>query len=446
MMNPLYNLEVVAEADNHYAVLHVLQSRRPPQDIIIRSILRAAEHRKDKNINVLLRHVKCDCDVVMAAIDRGDTDILKFIQTAGLDTSCTSAAGDSMFTHAVLSGHRNMMEHFIRSCHDINTLDRSGETCMTKLCAQPINVASRFAFLIDNGADIHTRNSQNLTPLMCAAYCGTTRTVHLLLTHGAVVNHSDHNSNTALLFSAMAGNYDTFVLLAKHAHDIVQVNGEKNTALMLLLTHQPPWSSPTPAEFTTFLAELCRHRALVNTPNYLNNTPLLTAIKSSSDNVIDMILAQSTPPCIRQTTWSGLSVFILAFERHKFDLCQRLLDVGSLRSAQYTDVDSVWWSETDLVNRVISVLDIATSPSYDLCERANELFFGSGECVPHAKLLAVHPVACRYFGDNTLASLKHCCRNAIRRELCHVSTVNLLWLINTLPLPTLLKDYLALKH
>lgn len=53
--------------------------------------------------------------------------------------------------------------------------------------------------LIEAGADIHARNEDGNTTLLCAAQMNSVRTVEILLEYGANAEDKDHSGSTALM-------------------------------------------------------------------------------------------------------------------------------------------------------------------------------------------------------------------------------------------------------
>jgi len=75
--------------------------------------------------------------------------------------------------------------------------------------------------------------SNDLTPLMMAAYVDRTQIVKLFLTDGVDVNETNTRGYTALHFAAFYGNYEVAVALLDGGADIDYRNGVGQTPLMV---------------------------------------------------------------------------------------------------------------------------------------------------------------------------------------------------------------------
>ena len=68
-------------------------------------------------------------------------------------------------------------------------------------------------YLLQNGADINSKNHMGLTPLHIAAFCGENSLVTTLIENGADVNAEAKDNLTPLHSAAVGGNLDTVELL-----------------------------------------------------------------------------------------------------------------------------------------------------------------------------------------------------------------------------------------
>ncbi|KAA8491637.1 putative ankyrin repeat protein [Porphyridium purpureum] len=108
---------------------------------------------------------------------------------------------------------------------------------------------SEVARLLQLGAFVDERNSEDATPLICAARSGSWSCVQLLLSHGADVNAEDKSARTAWMYSVIEGHDESLRALLEHGVDlratqhfswINQINEQRigaGTCLRLLAAH-----------------------------------------------------------------------------------------------------------------------------------------------------------------------------------------------------------------
>jgi len=75
-------------------------------------------------------------------------------------------------------------------------------------------------YLLQNGADINSKNYNGLTPLHIAAYCGENIIVNTLISEGAKVNIKAKDNITPLHSAASMGHQDTVELLIKNGAEV----------------------------------------------------------------------------------------------------------------------------------------------------------------------------------------------------------------------------------
>src|SRR4029434_6398387 len=63
--------------------------------------------------------------------------------------------------------------------------------------------------LIEAGADVNSRDTDGLTPLILSSWKGYSEAVSLLLDKGAYINATDKDGDTPLIAAALAGYFET---------------------------------------------------------------------------------------------------------------------------------------------------------------------------------------------------------------------------------------------
>lgn len=87
--------------------------------------------------------------------------------------------------------------------------------------------------LLDKGADVNTRNNEGITPLIWAAMYGHVTTVQALLDKGAKVDARDNEGMTPLLWAAQWHDRDVIQVLLDKGADVNAKDKDGDTAIRL---------------------------------------------------------------------------------------------------------------------------------------------------------------------------------------------------------------------
>src|SRR5689334_3376711 len=102
------------------------------------------------------------------------------------------------------------------------------EAIFSEIDAGNVEAVSR---LLASGVNINIRNNKGLTPLMAAAFVGSTPIARLLITRGADVRARYQSGDTALHVAVIRGKRDTAELLIAGGADVNARNGGNLTPL-----------------------------------------------------------------------------------------------------------------------------------------------------------------------------------------------------------------------
>jgi ankyrin repeat protein len=134
---------------------------------------------------------------------------------------------------AIPGQHPEIVRLLIENGADVNTKDGFGDTVLMFACEQGhLDLAN---FLLESGADIHQVNTnvfRGKTALMGAAGAGQAEVVKLLLAHHADVNAAGADKETALFKAAYYGRAEVASILLENGADIYARDSRRNTPLL----------------------------------------------------------------------------------------------------------------------------------------------------------------------------------------------------------------------
>lgn len=121
---------------------------------------------------------------------------------------------------AVRTNNINELMNLVEQGVDINWQDSrvEGVTALHE-AAQKGNIEI-VRYLLQNSADINSKNHNGLSPLHIAAYCGENNIVDTLIAAGAEVNIQAKDNVTPLHAAASMGRQDTVELLINHGAEV----------------------------------------------------------------------------------------------------------------------------------------------------------------------------------------------------------------------------------
>ena len=167
------------------------------------------------------------------------------------------------------------------------------------------------AYLVEQGADVNSRDAAGKTLLIEAARTAQPSFVKYLLLHGANVNSVDKDGKTALM---NIGNVQT---------------GQSSVSTRIFPTsHIANYSYAVPAQDEEeTLRLLLEHGADVNSADKMGRTLLMWAVQEYPLAAVRLLIAQGAN--VKSTLSSGYSVLMYAIPREDPELLQLLLDTGA---------------------------------------------------------------------------------------------------------------------
>ncbi|XP_014789065.1 serine/threonine-protein phosphatase 6 regulatory ankyrin repeat subunit B [Octopus bimaculoides] len=140
---------------------------------------------------------------LMAACERGRTDIINFLIDTGADLEMRDAYDNTVLHYAVKVRQIQALEVLISRGSNVNRKNMYGLTPLNFAAYMRDEWSDGVATLLQtkgkNIIEVNQRNNEGFTPLHHACTHGHKDTVHLLLNHiGIDVNASDRDGNTPL--------------------------------------------------------------------------------------------------------------------------------------------------------------------------------------------------------------------------------------------------------
>ncbi len=145
--------------------------------------------------------------------------------------------------------------------------------------------------LLKQGADInHSRDSEDQTSLLCAAWYGHAEVVKILIEHNANPNDTTYDGSTALMRAAIKGRADIIRLLIEAHADVNQVDNNGFIALVYAA-----WKG-----YVEIVKMLIEHDANINHITNTGLTALMAAIKEHKEAVVELLIRYGAivPPAL----------------------------------------------------------------------------------------------------------------------------------------------------
>lgn len=178
---------------------------------------------------------------LVAASREGNYDSVKFL-LEGYDTEVNrrDAAGDTALIVAAEVCQSRIAQLLIEKGAEVNAANsRYGSTALTIAAGKCEDDPRVVRVLLDNGADVHARDSGGDTPLLVAAKKGNEKMVEMLLEAGAKVDEPNRGY-TALMIAARRGYGGIVNLLIGKKADVNFQNEFGKTALSLARDYGQP--------------------------------------------------------------------------------------------------------------------------------------------------------------------------------------------------------------
>lgn len=187
--------------------------------------------REEARIALANRGIAQHGSEVLTSAERGDTETLNLLLTAGASPNTTDPKGWNALMLATMHGQTGAVRTLIANGADANDKNEAGGTplMMAAIKGQQEIIQS----LLHGGAHVNVKNKEGWTPLMYAAWNGHTTAVRLLVEKGAEVNAQNQEGWTPLMCAAWKGNSTAVQTLLSRGASTQAKNKDGETALQL---------------------------------------------------------------------------------------------------------------------------------------------------------------------------------------------------------------------
>ena len=186
------------------------------------------------------------------------------------------------------------------------------------------NDATAIQKLLSNGANVNSKNNQNVTALNLATARGHLDSVKLLLNNGANPNIAPDNGYTPLIRAAQFGYFEILKLLIVHNANVNSQTKDGATALI--------FASQLDDKGNT-VDILLKNGADVNAKSYDGTTALYLAASENRIYIAQKLINSGAQ--IDSTIETGASPLIVAVQQGHLDMVKMLVENGANIYAKY---------------------------------------------------------------------------------------------------------------
>jgi hypothetical protein len=140
-------------------------------------------------------------DVLIQAVEQGDTNTVKLIIDDGADINAKNIDGMTLLMYASLRGHLETVRTLIVKGADVNAKKNDGVTSL--MYASLGGHLEIVQALLAKGADVNAKKNDGITALLVATKSGKPEVVQALLAKGADVNAKSRGGWTALTIASV---------------------------------------------------------------------------------------------------------------------------------------------------------------------------------------------------------------------------------------------------
>lgn len=242
------------------------------------------------------------------------------VQTGEVRTSAADRAlVGELLTRAAENGENDIIRFALASGADVDAHDPDTGKTPLILAAERGHVSS-VALLIERGARVDRKSTEQWTPLVYAAARGQPQVARLLIGAGANVEVREPSGGyTPLMIAALLGQADLVAPLIDAGADVT-ARGDQTGSTALAVAAE----SSSPSSLDT-MAELLIGGSPLEARDDSGATPLMAAAKANNTNAVNLLLSAGADPLAMDQAGNTAATF--ARERANEDILA-LLEAG----------------------------------------------------------------------------------------------------------------------
>jgi ankyrin repeat protein len=284
----------------------------------------------------------------LAAADRGDLDLMRYLLDHNATVSATSNRGWTPLHAASREGHLDMVKLLMERGAAWTSLTEKGATAVGLASfGGHVEIVSH---LLNHGSDFHTANNNGWTPLHAASRKGHSDVVKLLIERGAKWAVVTNRGETPLYLASLGGHIDVMKHLLNHGSDCSRAKNDGWTPLhiasqegqydvvRLLIAHGASGTMVTDKGATAvYLASssghleivrhLLHHRADYYTATNNSWTPLHIASQKGHVDVVKLLMERGAV-WTTQTEHGLTPLYLASFAGH-IEIVKHLINHGA---------------------------------------------------------------------------------------------------------------------
>ena len=373
------------------------------------ALLYAAKNDSSQCLSLLLRE---GADVnakdswgmtaLIEAAKNGHDKTVKIVIDSGADVN---KQGCNALLEAVQFGHDKCVEMLIQAGVDVNQ-DNGGNTAIMNAYHEKC-----VDLLIKAGADVNKSNDCDLTPLMNSAFHGADKCVALLIKAGADVNKQDMHGRSPLICAAENSNPNNgkcIEVLVDSGADVNNLNSNGYSALMIA-------------------SKYGHHKSVdcLLKSGAADKNSLMLAVGNGHPKCVDLLIRAGAD--VNRRDFNGKTPMMIAALKNHYNCVEHCLN----GRCQINLLD----------NKGLNILTkylLRVGNKFDRDQKVPMLLYAAGETIDETEAQVPDHL------KPTELSLKHLCREAIRKHLLVIDPhQHLFYRVPRLGLPDGLSRYLV---